>query len=175
MTCRMCGNELPDGAVICLLCGTLVHPLIDWDKRKQRRKERLMKRQEWMEPNTEWEEGASSPQDGRIPYGAGPSVSAAEAQAYRSQGANLALLLGIVGCVSLLVPWLSLPLGMMAILFGALGLHRGEYHRNRAVTGIVIGVCLVLLSSTLILCLSALRPYQEDLIRIVNEYMQHLR
>ena len=63
----------------------------------------------------------------------------------RSRFSGAALLLGIAGFFTVFFPYLTLPLGVMAILFGALGLRRGEPARGRAIVGIVMGSCLVLL------------------------------
>ena len=89
----------------------------------------------------------------------------------RSSFSNAAVLLAFIGLGTLFVPWLTLVLGVMAILFGALALRRQEPGRGRAITGIAVGGCMVLLGGTLIICMSALMPYQDDLIRIFNDYM----
>ena len=90
----------------------------------------------------------------------------------RSRFSGAALLLGIAGFFTVFFPYLTLPLGVMAILFGALGLRRGEPARGRAIVGIVMGSCLVLLGAVLVVCISALMPYQDDLIRIFDDYMR---
>ena len=182
MNCRMCGAELKDEAVICFLCGTFVHPLIDRDRLRERRRRALNRGRNLLmfgdfreEENSSWNTQQPGP-DGRIPYGSGPvGGRGPEAQAYRSTFSNLSLILGIAGFFTLIIPYISLPIGIMAILFGVLGLRKMEFYRTRAIVGIVFGSCLVLIGGTLIICVSALLPYQDDLIRIWGEYMQQLR
>ena len=113
----------------------------------------------------------------RIPTNSGPEYrqGAPDGSAYRSRLANLSLASSVAGFVSMIIPYLTLPLGIMAILFGIFSLYKGEYGRGRAVTGIVIGSCLVLIGGTLIICVSALSPYADDLTRIFMEYLEHIR
>ena len=113
----------------------------------------------------------------RTPYSSDPEdwQGNPSGEAYKSRLANLSIAASIAGFLSMLIPYLTLPLGIMALLFGILSLIRGEYSRGRAVTGIVLGSCLILIGGTLIICVSALSPYADDLTRIFMEYMQHMQ
>lgn len=113
----------------------------------------------------------------RIPYSSEPVYGQENVSedAWHSRFANLSTASSIAGILSMMIPYLTLPLGIMALLFGILSLYRGEYHKGRAVTGIVLGSCLILIGGTLIICVSALRPYTDDLTRIFMEYIEHIR
>ena len=74
--------------------------------------------------------------------------------------------LGTIGLFTLLFPVITLILGGAAVFLGALSFHRREERQKRAVTGIVLGICLVLLGAVLLYSITALRPYGNELSKL---------
>lgn len=162
----MCGAEIPDWFVICGICGTPVKPLFGGRKkssseslRKLRPLSRIGKHgREAEAPSEELSSGTAVP--------AGRTASSLS---------SLALKSGIAAILALGIPAASLPLSLMALLFGLAGLLRGESGRKQAAAGMVIGTAVFLTGSVLLFSASALRPYQADLRRVLEEGLRRLR
>ena len=108
---------------------------------------------------------------GRIPYLDQPAA-VPEREGTIS---TLAMIAGIASIFSLFVPYIAIPVSLMAVLFGILGYRQTVLYRRRAVCGIVTGVIALLFGSVLLFCVFALRPYNEDLYQIFREYFSSLR
>ena len=93
----------------------------------------------------------------------------------RSPFALWSAVLGIAGILLLSVPAAGLAAGVVAIVLGGISLRRGEDRRHRAVAGIVTGCCLVLMGAVLVFCMSALRPYEDDLEILFRNTLNQLR
>ena len=108
---------------------------------------------------------------GRTPYSDRP-VAAPEREGMIS---SLAMIAGIAAIFSLFVPYIAIPVSVMAILFGIVGYRQTVIYRRRAICGIVTGVIALLFGSVLLFCVFALRPYNEDLYQIFREYFSSLQ
>ena len=172
MICKRCGAEIPDWFIICGICGT---PVYDKFRRKKNTAEEDPQRMlpAGRRPDPE----SSGPQDGRqdvygqrIPYGqpdgGGPVISLAGARYCR-----ISLILAVVSCMLIMVPFLPIPVSIMAIAFGVIGYRRSIHSRGRAIAGIAVGAAVLLISMTLSVCVTMLMPYMEDLNRMMESYL----
>ena len=97
-----------------------------------------------------------------------------ELMSMHSPYASWSMALGTAGLFTLLFPVITLILGCAAIFLGALSCYRREVRQKRAVTGIVLGVCLVLLGAVLLYSIAALRPYGSELSRLWESMLRTL-
>ena len=111
---------------------------------------------------------------GRIPYGAS-TVDPENVQAAQSKFSSLAFVLSLVSIVLLLFPYVAVPVSVMAVLFGIVGLRRGEFLKKRAITGIVIGVAVFLFATVMMFCLMLLMPYGDELTAVFQNYLNRMR
>ena len=164
MVCKRCGAELPDWFIICGICGT---PVYDKFRRKQSVEENDTPRM--LPPGREPGNDFNAQ---RIPYGPagggnGPVISQAGAGYCK-----LSLILGIISLVLIGVPFLPIPVSLMAIAFGVIGYRRSTHFRGRAVAGIAVGSAALILGITMSICLAMLMPYADDLSRMMETYFK---
>lgn len=180
--CRKCGAEMPDKALVCAKCGTPVKPGQDSASQKAEEKRGWRQTGEEEAPAAKpaerpAEEYAEEPlqrwvEEPMEPAGQRTYMPENTAAGSISRYSTLSFYLGLAAIPALMIPFLSLVLSVMAILFGIIGLRAGEALKKRAVTGIVVGVVFFLVSATLIFCIVLLAPYANDLTRIFQAYMQ---
>ncbi len=129
-----------------LVCGNCGTPVEPYDSQEQRRRE-----QEEYRRNTRDEERFAS-----------------------AGCARASLILGILSIVSITMPYITIILSLAAIAFGILGSR--SRRRGQAIAGIIMGVVMLLTGMVLLVCLSALEPYEEELTNLfynyLNNYMQ---
>ena len=164
MICRMCGAEIPDWFVICGICGTPVKPL--FGGRKKSPSGSLRKLLPLSRVGKRGQEADVHPEDLSCPAPRGRIASSLS---------SLSLKAGIAAILALGFPAAALPLSAMAFLFGLASLLRGESGRKQAAAGISIGTAVFLTGAVLMFSASALRPYQDDFRRILEERLQHFR
>lgn len=85
--------------------------------------------------------------------------------------ANASIGCSIAAIFLTVFPYAGIPLGLMGLIFGILALHDRTVRNGRAVCGIVIGIGTVLLGTVLIIAMSALMPYEEQLLQMFQEYI----
>lgn len=114
----------------------------------------------------------------RIPYAAGPesgeSSGRSEQNESRSQGdkfANASIGCSVAAIFLTVFPYAGIPLGLMGLIFGILALHNRTARNGRAVCGILIGIGTILLGAVLMIAIGALMPYEDQLIRMFQQYI----
>lgn len=84
---------------------------------------------------------------------------------------NLSIFLSVGAVVSLLVPYIAVPVAVMSIIFGAISLKTQEGRNGTAIAGIAVSSAALLIGAALIISLAALAPYMEDLREMFSAFM----
>ncbi len=96
--------------------------------------------------------------------------SRAKQERFSSEGcAKASLVVAILSILSFMIPYLTIPVSLVSIVLGVMGM-RTRY-RRRAIAAIVIGGIMALTGVVLMICLSALNPYTEDLMNMLTDYI----
>jgi len=83
---------------------------------------------------------------------------------------NLSIFLSVGAAVSLLVPYIAVPVAVMSIIFGILSIRKQEGRLPAAAAGIAVSSAVLLIGAVLIICLSALSPYMADFTKMFSEF-----
>ena len=178
MTCRMCGAEIPDWFVICGICGTPVTPLFRRRKKNTDNTDapdgeagkgipRLLPRSRKIRSS---QSGLPSVISSDTDFGKEAGRSSVWHAIFHPEPGTISLRLALIAILLLPMPKLAVAVALAAAALGVLSLVRGESAGRRGVAGIVIGTVVLLTGSVLLFCLAALGPYQEDLLRILQEH-----
>ncbi len=179
MYCTTCGKELPDGTRICDECGTrftpegkseeIEHrPYMDYQPFSGQSDGPDPQTAEQESPQTDREPGTSYGQSGPSPYGQGNGPSPYgqipyQANPYgryperdpegpdRTGMAVAGLVIGIISVCCCCIPLLNIPLGILAVIFGVLGMKSS--YRGLAIAGLVLGVISLVLGLMMLLLL----------------------
>jgi hypothetical protein len=92
--------------------------------------------------------------------------------------ATTALILGIVGVVLFWTFWFGIILGVLAIIFGAMGLSRaksGAPNKGMATAGLVLGIVSVVLGALFIVAIFSLGNSAQDRFDRFGYCMDHPR
>jgi len=167
MVCKRCGAEIPDWFIICGICGT---PVYDKFRRKQSVEENDAPRM--LPPGREPGEDINAQ---RIPYGQGYGGGGPVISQEGAGFCRLSLILGIISLFMIWMPFLPIPVSLMAIAFGVLGYRRSIHSRGKAVAGIAVGSASLLLGVTISVCIAMLMPYADDLNKMMETYFQRMQ
>lgn len=142
MYCTTCGKELPDGASVCDECGT-VFTSDGKSIRPRQTDEASGKDRPYMSYQSYSEQGSyKQPYDYSSPYNNETSEG-------RTGLAIASLVLGIIGLCGCCLPIISIPIGIIGLIFSILGL-RSRY-RGLAIAGMVLSIITILFSIMMIL------------------------
>lgn len=165
MYCTTCGKELPDGTPVCVECGTALSPDgLPPSPGKDAESET---------PDEETTDGvqAAESKDGRRPYmdykphsreQASYGQNPYEQNAYwqtpygeeapadpgRAGLAIASLVLGILAMCSCCLPVVTVPLGILAVIFAVLGMR--SVNRGLAIAGLVLGIIALVLGTMML-------------------------
>ena len=92
------------------------------------------------------------------------------AAAGRPVFSNLSICLSVGAVVSLLVPYIAVPIAVMSIIFGTFSIIKKEGRLSTAIAGIAVSSAALLIGAVLIICLAALSPYMADFTKMFSEF-----
>lgn len=190
MYCRNCGNEMPDEALVCGKCGTPVK-IEKADRSQDRENGKRDSEASGYSQESRRDDGGYYRSSEENPYRYEESSNGEQRNPYSYSNNNYeqkqeqkpepdktgkegmataSLVLGIIAVVSCCIPYLAIPVSIAAIGFGILGYKSAA--RTKAIIGIVLGAAMLLVGMTLLISISALMPYSEELLEAFSMYME---